>query len=70
MDKLCMEIKIKSKQMKKKKLKCNIEKSLFGNTKMEYLVFWVTHGVKPIDKKLQALKNMKPPIFENKYVGL
>ena len=31
-------------------------------TKMEYLGFCLTHnGVKPIDKKIKAIKNMKPP---------
>ena len=38
--------------MKEKSTKCNIEKSLFGNTVIEYIGLWVTHyGVKPIDKK-------------------
>ena len=32
-------------------LKCNIEKAFFGQTKIEYLVSWVTiNGVKPLDK--------------------
>ena len=36
---------------KEKVLKCNIEKSLFRQTKMEYLGFWVTHdGFKITDK--------------------
>ena len=39
-------------KLKGKGLKCNIEKSFFEQTKMEYLGFWVTHDdVKPIDKK-------------------
>ena len=38
--------------MKEKKLKCNIEKSFFGKTEMEYLGFWVTRdGIKLINKK-------------------
>ena len=32
--------------------KCNIEKSFFGRTEMEYLGFWVTQtGIRPINKK-------------------
>ena len=43
--------------MKDKGLKCNIEKSFFGRTKMEYLDFWVTRdGVKPIDKNTRNRK--------------
>ena len=39
-------------KLNEKLLKCNIEKSFFGKTEMEYLGFWVTHdGVKPIDYK-------------------
>ena len=35
-----------------KGIKCNIEKSFFRKTKMDYLGFWVTRDViKPIDKK-------------------
>ena len=31
--------------------------SFFGQTKMEYLGFWVTcDGVKPVDRKIQAIK--------------
>ena len=49
-------------KLKGKGIKCNIEKSLFGQTKMECLVFWVTHnGVKSINKKIEAITNMKPP---------
>ena len=44
-----------------KEIKCNIEKYFFRQTGMEYLGFWVTRdGVKPIDKKMQAIGNMKP----------
>ena len=47
-------------KLKGKGLKCNIEKYFFGQTEMEYLVFWVTHdGLKPIDKNT-IRKNMKP----------
>ena len=39
--------------LKKKLLKCNIEKYFFGNTEMEYLGFWVTHyGTKPINRNI------------------
>ena len=40
-------------KLKGKGLKCNIEKSFFGKTEMEYLGFWVTrNGVKPINRKI------------------
>ena len=43
-------------------LKFNIEKSFFRHTEMEYLGFWVTRNdVKPINRKVQAIENMKPP---------
>ena len=46
-------------KLKAKGIKCNIEKSLFGQTKMECLVFWVTHnGVKPRNKNIEAIANM------------
>ena len=39
-------------KLKGKVLKCNIEKSFFGQTEMEYLCFGVTHdSVKPINNK-------------------
>ena len=61
MDRSFTENRLKSKQKEGKKTKCNIEKSLFGNTEMEYIGFWVTNdGVKPIDKNTSN-KNMKPP---------
>ena len=45
-------------------LKFNIEKSFFIHTEMEYLGFWVTRNdVKPINRKVQAIENMKPPTF-------
>ena len=40
-------------KMNLKELKCNIEMSFFGQTKMEYLGFWVTRNVvKPINRKI------------------
>ena len=48
-------------KLKEKGLKCDIEKSFLGQTEMEYLVFWVTRdGVKPINRKIKAITNMKP----------
>ena len=39
-----------------------IEKSFFVKITIEYLGFWVTReGIKPIDKKVEAIKNMMPP---------
>ena len=40
-------------KFKYNELKCNIEKSFFGQTEMEYLGFWVTWtGIRPINKKV------------------
>ena len=51
-------------KLKEEGLKFNIEKSFFRHTKMEYLGFWVTRNdVKPINRKVQAIENMKPPTF-------
>ena len=48
-------------KLKEKELKCDTEKSLFGQTELEYLGFWVIHnGVKPMNKKIEAIKNMVP----------
>ena len=50
------------KNLKDNGLKCNVEESFFGQTEMEYLGFWVTWtGIRPINKKLEAIVNMKPP---------
>ena len=44
-------------KFKEKGIKCNIERYLFGHTKMEYLGFRVTHdGVKPINRKIGEIK--------------
>ena len=51
-------------RLKGKGLKCHIEKSFFGQTEMKYLGFWVTYdGVKPMNSKIEAITNMKPPTF-------
>ena len=48
--------------LKEKGLTFNIEKSLFRQTEMEYFGFGVTRdGVKPINRKIEAITNMKPP---------
>ena len=40
-------------KLKGKRIKCNIDRSFFGKTEMEYLGFQVTRdGVKPINKKI------------------
>ena len=57
--------------MKGKGLKCNIEKSLFGQTKMEYLGFWVTRdGIKPINRKTEPITDMAHLLPKNKYESL
>ena len=48
--------------MKVSGLKYNIGNPLFGQTEMKYLGFWVTHDVvKPMDRKIEAITNMKLP---------
>ena len=55
-------IKLALNKLKGKGLKYNIENSFFGKTEMEYLGFWVTrNGIKPINRKIEARTNMKPP---------
>ena len=35
-------------KLKENGLKCNVENNFFGQTKMEYVGFWVTHnGIEP-----------------------
>ena len=56
--------KIKStlNKLKVSGLKYNIGNPLFGQTEMKYLGFWVTHDVvKPMDRKIEAITNMKLP---------
>ena len=48
-------------KLKGKGPKCNIEKSFFGQTEMEYLGSWVTRDVlKYINIEIEAITNMKP----------
>ena len=43
-------------------MRCNIEKSFFVQTEIEYLGFWVTCDVvRPININIEAITNMKPP---------
>ena len=43
-------------------IKYSTKKYFFGQTEMEYLGFWVTcDGVKPINRKIEAITNMVPP---------
>ena len=38
-------------KLKENELNCNIEKSLFGQTQMDYLGFWVTRNeIRPVKK--------------------
>ena len=53
-------------KLKDNGLKCNIKKSFFGQIEMEYLGFWVTRTrIRPINKKVEAIVNMKPPEKKN-----
>ena len=58
LDKLVLKI----QKLKYNGLKCTIKKSAFGKNEMEYLGFWVTRtGIRPINKKIEAMVNMRPP---------
>ena len=61
-------------KLKGEGLKCNIEKVFLGQTKMEYLCFWVTHdGIKFINRNIESITNMKPPTYQKevpKFIGL
>ena len=58
-------------KLKGELLKCNIEKSFFGQTEMEYLGFWVTHdGVKPINRKIEAITVWRHLLPKKKYASL
>ena len=51
-------------KLKGKGIKFNIDNSFLGQTKMEYLGFGVTRdGVKPTNKKIEAITNMNPHNF-------
>ena len=40
----------------------NASKSTFCTNKIEYLGYWITReGVKPLEKKVQAILNLEPP---------
>jgi hypothetical protein len=43
-------------------LRINLPKCSFGTTELEYLGYWLTPtGVKPIPKKVEAIKRLEPP---------
>ena len=43
-------------------LRINAEKSTFCKDKIEYLGYWITRsGIKPLEKKVQAILNLEPP---------
>ena len=43
-------------------LKCNIERSCFVQTKIEYLGFWMKMtGIQPLNIKVEAIVNMTTP---------
>ena len=60
-------------ELRGKGLKCYIERSLFGQTKIEYLGFWVAHNdVKPVETNTSN-KHMKPPTYQKevwKFIGV
>ena len=61
-------------KLKGKWPKCNIEKSFFGQTKMEYLRLWVTcDGIKHTTRKIEAIQNMNPTTSRKevrKFIGI
>ena len=53
-------------KMKESGLKCNTEKSFFGQTKMKYLSFWVSYdGLNTVNKNIEAIKNITPYTSQN-----
>ena len=53
-------------KLQEKGLKCNIEKSSFAQSEMEYLGFWVTReGVRPIERN----RRHSTYVSSNKYKG-
>ena len=49
-------------RLKEAGLKVNASKSTFCTNKIEYLGYWITReGVKPLEKKVQAILNLEPP---------
>ena len=49
-------------QLEKAGLKCNAKKSVFCQTNIEYLGYWITHErIKPLLNKVQAILNLEPP---------
>ena len=58
-------------KMKVKWLKFNIEHSFFEQTEIKYLWLWVTrNGVKPVDKKIEAIKLWSHLLTKNKFGSL
>ena len=56
------KLEILLKNIRANGLKWNIEKLFFGQTKMEYLGFWVTQtGIWPVNKKVEAIIKTTPP---------
>ena len=55
-------------------LKIHADKSFFGKTELDYLGYHITrNGISPISKKIEAIKNMKPPINRKelrKFIGV
>ena len=53
-------------KLQEKWLKCNIEKSSFSQSEMEYLGFWISReGVRPTAKKIEAIVDMDTPRNRN-----
>ena len=56
------EVGITLKRLQNAGLKENEETSFFGHSELEYLGYWVTRdGIKPLPKKVDAIKNIAPP---------
>ena len=56
------KLEITLQKLKYNRLECNVERSFFLQTEMEYLGLWFTRtGIRPINKKVESILNMKPP---------
>ena len=68
------KFKLRLNELKKIGLKSNIENLFLGQTKMEYLGFWVTcDDVKIINIKIEAITNMNPPTSQKEvrqFIGI
>ena len=52
-------------------MKINASKSTFCTDKIENLGYWITrNGIKPLEKKVQAILNLSPPTTTKQTISL